>query len=45
MEVLYPARAELGEAPFYDEETKTLLWLDVDRNAINFLDPIARTNR
>lgn len=45
VEVLYSAHALLGEAPFYEEDTKTLIWVDVDKKTINFLDPVAKTNR
>jgi sugar lactone lactonase YvrE len=44
VEVLY-AGAELGEGPVYEEETGTLIWVDVDKKTINFLDPIAKTNK
>lgn len=45
VEVLYSAGAELGECPVYEEETGTLIWVDIDKKTINFLDPIAKTNR
>jgi sugar lactone lactonase YvrE len=43
--VLYAAGAELGECPVYEEETGTLIWVDIDNKKINFLDPIAKTNK
>lgn len=45
VEVLYQAGAQLGECPVYEEETGTLIWVDIDNKIINFLDPIAKTNR
>ena len=45
MELLYPAKSQLAEAPFYEQETKSLLWVDINKKTINFLDPIAKTNR
>ena len=45
VEVLYSAGAELGECPVYDDETGTLIWVNVDEKTINFLDPIAKTNK
>ena len=45
VEVLYAADAQLGECPVYEEETGTLIWVDVDKKTINFLDPITRTNK
>lgn len=45
VEVLYKAQAILGEGPFYEEKTGTLLWVDVENKKINFLDPITKKNR
>jgi sugar lactone lactonase YvrE len=45
VEVLYAAGAELGECPVYEEETGTLIWVDISKKTINFLDLIAKTNK
>lgn len=45
VEVLYPAKSTLGECPFYEEETNTLLWVDIEKHTINFLDLATNTNR
>jgi sugar lactone lactonase YvrE len=43
--VLCAAGAQVGECPVYEEETGTLIWVDIDKKAINFLDPITKTNK
>ena len=43
VEVLYAAAAEIGEGPFYEEETDTLLWVDIYKKTINFFD--LKTNK
>ena len=45
VEVLYPAKAILGEGPFYEDETDTLLWVDIDKKTINFFDLKTSQNR
>ena len=45
VEVLYSTQALVGEGPIYEEETGLLLWVDVNKNTINFLDTIEATNR
>ena len=34
--VLLEAKAELGEAPFYDPKANELIWVDVDGMSVNF---------
>ena len=45
VEVLYAAQSDLAEAPFYEESTSSLIWVDILKKTVNFLDPIAKTNR
>ena len=45
VELLYAAGAILGEGPFYEHETETLLWVDIDGKKINFLDPVTGNNK
>ena len=45
VEVLYPAKAEVGEGPFYEEETDTLLWVDILSHTINFYSLKTNQNR
>lgn len=43
VEVLYATSAEVGEGPFYEEESDTLLWVDIYKKTINFFD--LKTNK
>ena len=45
VEVLYPAKAKVGEGPFYEEETDTLLWVDIYSHTINFFSLKTNQNR
>ena len=45
VELLYAAGAELAEAPFYEEETNTLLWVDIFKKTINFFSLKNNQNR
>lgn len=45
VEVLYPAKATIGEGVFYEEETKQLLWVDVYPKTVNFLNIDTGENR
>ena len=45
VEVLYSTKAVIGEGPYYEEETGLLLWVDIMKQSINFLDPLKGTNR
>ena len=45
VEVLYAAGAEVAEGPFYEEETNTLLWVDIHKQTINFLNLQTNQNR
>jgi sugar lactone lactonase YvrE len=38
-ELLYDARAELGEGPVWDERTQRLYWVDITGRAIHFAEP------
>lgn len=45
VEVLYKANAEIGEGPFFEEETNQLLWVDINGQTINFLNLQTKENR
>ncbi|RJG22943.1 SMP-30/gluconolactonase/LRE family protein [Paenibacillus thiaminolyticus] len=40
-ELLYDARAELGEGPVWDERTQRLYWVDITGMAIHFAEPVS----
>ena len=43
--VFYDAKAQHGEAPFYDKARNELVWVDCYGKKINFLNVSTRTNR
>ena len=43
--VLFEAKVELGEAPFYDPKANELIWVDIDGMSINFTSLSSNTNR
>ena len=45
VELLYDAKAEIGEGPFFEPETNQLLWADIAGHSINFLDLEKKENR
>ena len=45
VEVLYEAKAQLAEGPFYDEANGELIWVDIDEGRINFLKLSDCSNR
>ena len=45
VELLYDAKAEIGEGPFYEPQTNQLLWADINGHSINFLDVDKKENR
>lgn len=45
VEVLHPAQALVGEGPVYEEDTRLLFWVDVNKNTVNIVDSIEGTNR
>lgn len=45
VEVLYAANAQIGEGPFYEQETNQLLWVDSKEQTVNFLSIDTRVNR
>ena len=45
VEVLYAANAQIGEGPFYEEETNQLLWVDSKQQTVNFLNLETKENR
>ena len=45
VEVLYSPKAIVAEGPFYEEETDTLLWVDIYKKTINFFDLKTNQNR
>ena len=45
VELLYEAKARLGEAPFYDHVTGELIWVDIFGRTVNFLNVEMRQNR
>ena len=45
VELLYDAKARLGEAPFYDHVTGELIWVDIYGHTVNFLNVETRQNR
>jgi len=45
VELLYDAKAEIGEGPFFEPETNQLLWADITGHSINFLDLEKKENR
>ena len=44
-ELLYDAKAKIGEGPFYEPQTNQLLWVDIVGHSINFLDVDKKENR
>ena len=42
--VLYEAKAQTGEGPFYDQAREELIWVDIETKSINFLDMNTRSN-
>lgn len=45
VDVVLDVKAILGEGPFYERETHQLVWVDIDRKTINFLNLTDSTNR
>lgn len=45
VELLYDAKALIGESPLYDEKSNQLLWVDINHQTINFLDMDLQKNR
>ena len=45
VELLYDAKAKIGEGPFYEPQTNQLLWVDIVGHSINFLDVDKKENR
>lgn len=45
MEVLYHAQALVAEGPFYEQESDSLLWVDIFKNTINIFDLKTNQNR
>ena len=43
--MLYAANAQIGEGPFYEEETNQLIWVDINGKTVNFLDLETKKNR
>ena len=42
--MLYNAKAQCGDGPFYDEAREELVWADIEGRSINFLNVNTRTN-
>lgn len=45
VEVLFSAAADVAEGPFYEQETQTLLWVDILKKTINFYSLKNNQNR
>nr|CAR31337.1 luciferin-regenerating enzyme [Suberites domuncula] len=45
VELLYDGKAEIGEGPFFEPETNQLLWVDIYKCTINFLNLATIENR
>ena len=45
VEVLYAANAEIGEGPFYEEETNQLIWVDISGKTVNLFDLKTKKNK
>ena len=45
VELVYDAKAKIGEGPFYEPQTNQLLWVDIVGHSINFLDVDKKENR
>ena len=45
IEVLYAANAEIGEGPFYEEETNQLIWVDISGKTVNLFDLKTKKNK
>ena len=43
--VLFEAKAEVGEGPFYDPKANELIWVDIEGMSINFISLSSNTNR
>ncbi len=45
VELMLDCKALVGEAPFYDEASNQLIWVDIGGCTINFLDVTTKENR
>lgn len=45
VEVIHPERAIVAEGPYYEEETNMLMWVDIIKCTLNFLDVGTLKNR
>jgi len=43
--LIFDARAELAEAPFWDATSGTLYWVDIMRGELHLFDPVTLTDR